>query len=69
MIALPWLRSFSSPSYSLTTSRQIGLPDPLIPLLDCANGNDKAFVTEASLEPLDFAALFNFEHEALKDIS
>jgi hypothetical protein len=26
-----------------------------------ANGNDKAFVTEASSGPLDFAALFNFE--------
>jgi hypothetical protein len=29
--------------------------------INCANGNDKAFVVEASSEPLDFATLFNFE--------
>ena len=60
-IELHWLRSTSSPSYSLTPSRQNGPLDPKTPPLDYALGYDKAFITNASSEALVFATLFNLK--------
>jgi hypothetical protein len=53
--------SILSPSCSSTLSRQCGPPDPAALPLDNVLGYDKAFLTEASSEPLALAILFSFE--------
>jgi hypothetical protein len=53
--------SILSPSCSSTLSRQCCPSDPAALPLDNALGYDKAFLTEASSEPLAFAVLLSFE--------